>query len=134
MLPAALATFLSFCLTMAGGYASANVCDSFWVRFDAPGREAGWGLAWKRFARALLTTWTERDNPFDRHQWALLPLLVGAFQVYLVLLVTMGARFRYRIVIHVLLMAYWWLNQAPFTGLYMAPTKESMNNCALTTG
>lgn len=116
ILPAALATLISFGLTLAGGYASANTCDSFWVRYDAPGQAATLSLEFKRLARTLLTTWTDRENLFDRHQWALLPLLVGAFQVYLVLVVTMGSRFRYRVVVHVGLLGYWWLNQEPFTG------------------
>lgn len=116
VLPAALATFVSFCLTLAGGYQSANACDSFWVRYDAPAREPTVGREVRRLARALLTTWTDRDNPYDRHQWAMLPLLMGAFQVYLVLLATMGCRFRYRVAVQVLLMTYWWLNQEPFTG------------------
>lgn len=119
VLPAALATLVSFGLTVAGGYASANACDSFWVRFDAPVREPSLGLELRRLARTLLTTWTDRDNPFDRHQWALLPLLVGAFQVYLVVLATMGSRFRYRLAIYILLMWYWWLNQEPFAGTHL---------------
>lgn len=116
ILPAAFATFISFLFTLCGGYMTANICDSFWVRYDAPIREAHWGLEVKRFVRTLLTTWTDRDNPYDRHQWAMLPLLMGAFQVYLVVLCTMGSRFRWRMGVHLLLLGYWWLNQEPFAG------------------
>lgn len=98
---------------------TANICDSFWVRYDAPIREAHWGLEVKRFVRTLLTTWTDRDNPYDRHQWAMLPLLMGAFQVYLVVLCTMGSRFRWRMGVHLLLLGYWWLNQEPFAGKFL---------------
>lgn len=116
ILPATIATFITFCLTIVGGFESADSCDSSWVRFDAPGREATYWREVKRFFAALLTTWTSRENPFDRHQWALLPLLVGAFQVYLVVLATMGSRLMYRLGVHGLIMLYWWLNREPYTG------------------
>lgn len=116
ILPAAIATLISFVLTLNGGYESAHWCDSFWVRFDAPGMEPTFKLEVQRLFRALLTTWTNTDNPYDRHQWAMRPLLVGAFQVYVLLAATMGMRLKYRLTVHVLLMAYWWLNREVHTG------------------
>lgn len=111
VLPAAIATFISFCLTAIGGYETAHSCDSFWVRFDAPGMEPTFRRELARLFRSLLTTWTSTDNAYDRHQWAMRPLLAGAFQVYILLAATMGMRLRYRMVVHLLLMAYWWLNR-----------------------
>jgi hypothetical protein len=116
VLPATIATVISFVVTILGGYVTATRCDSFWVRFDAPGQEPTFGLELRRFFRALLTTWTNTDNPYDRHQWAMRPLLVGAFQVYICLAATIGMRFRYRVLVHVLLLVYWWLNREPLTG------------------
>ncbi|KAJ2902919.1 hypothetical protein MKZ38_010650 [Zalerion maritima] len=120
MLPAALATFCSFLMSIVGGYKAANRCDSQWVRFDAPGTEP-FGTDLARFLRTLITTWTDANNPYDRHQWAMKRLLIGAFQVYGVLIVTMGMRFRYRIMVNVTLLAYWWLNRGPFTETFGAP-------------
>ncbi|KAL1861398.1 hypothetical protein Daus18300_008929 [Diaporthe australafricana] len=111
VLPAAIATFISFCFTAIGGYETAHFCDSFWVRFDAPGMEPTFRREITRLFRTLLTTWTSTDNAYDRHQWAMRPLLVGAFQVYILLAATMGMRVKYRMVVHALLMAYWWLNR-----------------------
>ncbi len=115
VLPASIATLISFVLSLLGGYKAATRCDSFWVRFDAPGVQS-LGQEFRRLFHTLLTTWTNTDNPYDRHQWAMRPLLIGAFQVYICLAVTIGMRFRYRIVFHILLMTYWWLNREPFTG------------------
>ncbi len=115
MLPAMIATFLSFIMSCLGGYTASNRCDSFWVRFDAP-EDLPFRKNVRRLFRAWLTTWTNTDNPFDRHQWAMKPLLAGAFQVYIVLAATIGMRFKYRILVHVLLITYWLLNVGALTG------------------
>ena len=116
VLPAAVAVFISFILTMLGAYTTATRCDSFWVRFDAPGQAATFGEELQRFFRTLLTTWTNGEVPYDRHQWAMRPLLIGAFQVYITLAATIGMRFKYRILVHVLLIVYWLMNTGPMTG------------------
>ncbi|KAL2259589.1 hypothetical protein VTK26DRAFT_6692 [Humicola hyalothermophila] len=118
-LPAVIATFISFVLSCLGAYKAANHCDSFWVRFDAPdplplGPNIG------RFFTTSITTWTNTENLFDRHQWAMRPLLIGAFQVYIVLAATLGMRFQFRVLIHVLLIAYWWINGNALTETFGA--------------
>jgi hypothetical protein len=72
----------------------------------------------QRLFHTTLTTWTTTENVYDRHQWAMRPLLIGAFQVYVALAATVGMRFRYRILVHFLLLAYWLLNTAPMTGMF----------------
>ncbi|KAJ9150680.1 Transcription initiation factor TFIID subunit 11 [Pleurostoma richardsiae] len=120
VLPAAIATTISMVLTVLGAYVSSSHCDSFWVRFDTPNREPTLWLEVCRYFRVLLSTWTNSDNVYDRHQWAMRPLLVGAFQVYVLLAATMGMRFKYRMVVHALLMTYWWLNREVHTETFGA--------------
>jgi len=48
------------------------------------------------------------------------PLLVGVFQVYLVPVGTMKMRFRYCILLHVLLMLYWLMSARSLTGTCLA--------------
>ncbi|KAL2127467.1 hypothetical protein VTI74DRAFT_10684 [Chaetomium olivicolor] len=119
VLPALIATFISFVMSVLGGYKAANRCDSFWVRFDAPDplpfRENV-----KRLFTTSLTTWTNTENLYDRHQWAMRPLLIGAFQVYIVLAATIGMRFRYRMLVHVLLITYWLMNVNALTETFGA--------------
>lgn len=115
MLPAMIATFFSFVLSCFGAYTAATRCDSFWVRFDAPG-PVPFRENVRRLFTAWLTTWTSTDNPFDRHQWAMRPLLIGAFQVYVVLAATIGMRFKYRILVHILMIFYWLFNVGYLTG------------------
>lgn len=117
VLPAVIATLISFVLSILGAYTASNRCDSFWVRFDAPD-PLPLGANFRRLFRALLDTWTTTENVYDRHQWAMRPLLIGAFQVYIVLAATIGMRFRYRILVHILLVAYWLLNTGPLTGTH----------------
>ncbi len=115
VLPALIATFISFVLSCLGAYKASNHCDSFWVRFDAPD-PMDFGRNVQRLFRTSLTTWTNTENIFDRHQWAMRPLLIGAFQVYIVLAATIGMRFKYRMLVHVLLIVYWLMNVNALTG------------------
>lgn len=99
VLPAMIATVISFLCTALGGYKAASSSDSKWVRFDAPVQEPTFKLELFRLLKALLTTWTTGYNPYDRHQWALKPLLFGAFQVYIVVAAMVGMRLKYRLVL-----------------------------------
>lgn len=120
ILPALAATFISFVLSCLGGYKTSNRVDSLWVRFDAPD-PLPFGENLRRFFRSCLTTWTDTENVYDRHQWAMRPLLIGAFQVYGVLAATVGMRFKYRVLVHVLLILYWLMNVNPLTGASSLP-------------
>jgi hypothetical protein len=120
VLPAIVATLISFMLSLLGAYKTSAHCDSFWVRFDTPDPNVhGFRRHIARLFRSLLTTWTNTENVYDRHQWAMRPLLIGAFQVYLTLAATIGMRFKYRIMVHVLLLSYWLVNTAALTGVYI---------------
>ncbi|KAK3983974.1 acyltransferase 3 [Cladorrhinum sp. PSN332] len=119
MLPAIIATLISFFLSCLGAYRTANRCDSFWVRFDAPD-PLPFRQNVRRLFRTSLTTWTNTENIFDRHQWAMRPLLIGAFQVYIALAATIGMRFKYRILVHVMLLSYWLMNTGHLTETFGA--------------
>jgi hypothetical protein len=124
ILPAMIATLISFVLSCLGAYKAANRCDSFWVRFDAPA-PLPFRENLKRLFSTSLTTWTNTENIYDRHQWAMRPLLIGAFQVYIVLAATIGMRFKYRILVHVLLILYWLINVNPMTGTSLPPAARA---------
>ncbi|KAG7291133.1 hypothetical protein NEMBOFW57_001144 [Staphylotrichum longicolle] len=119
VLPALIATFISFVMSCLGAYKASNHCDSFWVRFDAPD-PLPFNENVQRLFRTSLTTWTNTENLFDRHQWAMRPLLIGAFQVYIVLAATIGMRFKYRMLVHVLLILYWLMNVNALTETFGA--------------
>lgn len=53
---------------------------------------------------------------YDDHQWALRPLLLGSFLVYLVLFATVYCGFRSRLAVYLGLMAYYHQNGAKDTG------------------
>ncbi|AEO68731.1 uncharacterized protein THITE_2170822 [Thermothielavioides terrestris NRRL 8126] len=119
VLPALIATFISFVLSVLGGYKTANRCDNYWVRFDAPD-DIPFADNVRRLFASALTTWTNTENQYDRHQWAMRPLLIGAFQVYIVLAATIGMRFKYRMLVHVLLITYWLMNVNALTETFGA--------------
>jgi peptidoglycan/LPS O-acetylase OafA/YrhL len=129
ILPALIATFISFIMSSLGAYTAANRCDSHWVRFDAPD-PMPFGNNIRRLISTSITTWTNTENLFDRHQWAMRPLLIGAFQVYVVLAATIGMRFKYRMLVHVLMVLYWLINVNALTGTssaHMQPAHATGN-------
>ncbi|KAK0717670.1 acyltransferase 3 [Lasiosphaeria miniovina] len=119
VLPALIATLFSFIMSCFGAYKASTRCDSFWVRFDTPDLMPFFANV-QRLFKSMLTTWTNGENLYDRHQWAMRPLLVGAFQVYVVLAATIGMRFKYRMLVHVLLFLYWLMNVEPLTETFGA--------------
>ncbi|KAK4155753.1 acyltransferase family-domain-containing protein [Chaetomidium leptoderma] len=119
VLPAMIATCISFVLSCFGAYKASNHCDSFWVRFDSPTPAPFWDNV-GRLITMLITTWTSTENVYDRHQWAMRPLLIGAFQVYIVLVATIGMRFKYRMLVHVLVITYWLVNVNALTETFGA--------------
>ncbi|RFU29839.1 hypothetical protein B7463_g6502, partial [Scytalidium lignicola] len=121
ILPAAIATTISCILCIFGAYQTSSHCDANFVRYDSPIQQETLYLEVKRWLQMLGNTWTSTENIYDRHQWAMRPLLIGAFQVYIALAATMGMKFKYRITVHAMLMAYWWRNRKDFTETFGSP-------------
>lgn len=117
VLPATIALLISWLFTVFGGYKAASRCDSFFVRFDSPVQEDTLWLEFISLIDSARLTWTHSLNFYDRHQWAMLGLLVGAFQIYITLAATMAMKLRYRIAVYLLMMAYWWQNTAEYSGM-----------------
>ncbi|KAF2816198.1 uncharacterized protein BDZ99DRAFT_406765, partial [Mytilinidion resinicola] len=115
ILPATIALLISWTFTVFGGYRAASRCDSYWVRFDSPIQEETLWLEFVRLFDTIRSTWTTNENIYDRHQWAMLRLLVGAFHVYITLAATMAMRLRYRIAVYVGMILYWWQDASQMT-------------------
>jgi peptidoglycan/LPS O-acetylase OafA/YrhL len=121
VLPATIALLISWTIAQLGGFTVANRSDCDWCRYAAPDLEDSFWKEVKRLGMNFLSTWTTGYMAYDDHQWALRPLLLGSFLVYLVLFATVYCGSRSRLVVYFALMAYYHQNGAKDTGKYFSP-------------
>ncbi|KAF2439482.1 hypothetical protein P171DRAFT_370050 [Karstenula rhodostoma CBS 690.94] len=89
VLPASVATLISWTLCQAGAYELARNSDAYWLYTNTPPRSASWCGAFHGLVQALMATWRLGDgNFYDQPQWALIYLLQGSIVGYFVLLAT----------------------------------------------
>ncbi|KAJ4290633.1 hypothetical protein N0V90_010851, partial [Kalmusia sp. IMI 367209] len=89
VLPATVATVISWILCQLGAYEIARNSDAYWLYLNTPPPTESWCMAIEDLVRALMATWRLGDsNPYDQPQWALIYLLQGSIMAFFVLLAT----------------------------------------------
>ncbi|KAL5355384.1 acyltransferase family-domain-containing protein [Aspergillus floccosus] len=106
ILPATFAMIISWVMAQCGAFIVANRSDCWWCRYAAPDLEDSFWKEVLRLFKNFLSTWTTGYMAYDDHQWALLPLLLASMLVYILLCATMFVRFRYRLVIYLIMFLY----------------------------
>ncbi|KAF2017800.1 hypothetical protein BU24DRAFT_460798 [Aaosphaeria arxii CBS 175.79] len=114
IMPATIAMFLAWFLAQIGGFKVSQRCDARWLRSSSPSDVGTITEEIYRFFQAFQQQWSNGHNPYDDHQWALLPLLQGAFLIYVTLFATLFMKFRYRIFTLTVLLWWFWSVPKPF--------------------
>ncbi|MCJ1254577.1 hypothetical protein MMC24_002392 [Lignoscripta atroalba] len=109
VLPAMIATVLSWLLCQFGGYSMASVVDSSWIRDTSPRPSASFANALYDLVYNMITTWTNGANEYDKIQWTLTYLLRGSMLVYLTLFATAYLQPKYRMLVYGVLYLYYWV-------------------------
>lgn len=100
VLPATLATIISWLLTNLGAYRMGKNSDAYWLRTHTPLPSSSWGRAIGDLVLALRSTWSlNGGNPYDQPQWVLLYLLQGSMMVFIALLITVNLTSLWRIAV-----------------------------------
>lgn len=108
IIPAVLATTLSWLICQLGGYGLASHVESAWIRDTSPLASSSFAAAFHDLFDNLVTTWTDGGNQYDRIQWTLCYLLRGSMLVYVTIVATAYVQSKYRILIYVVLYLYNW--------------------------
>ena len=108
MIPAIVATTLSWLVCQFGGYNLARTVDSAWIRDTSPIPSTSFAAALSDLFSNLATTWTDGGNQYDRIQWTLCYLLRGSMLVYLTLFATAYVQPKFRILIYAIMYMYYW--------------------------
>ncbi|KAI4187823.1 MAG: hypothetical protein LQ346_005426 [Caloplaca aetnensis] len=96
MIPAMVATILSWLACQFGAYNVAHVANSAWIRDTSPTASASFAGAFYDLFKNLGTTWIDGMNQYDRIQWTLTYLLKGSMMTYLSLFALIYVKPRWR--------------------------------------
>jgi peptidoglycan/LPS O-acetylase OafA/YrhL len=121
IMPATIALVIAWLATQLDGFNIARVCDSDWLRDSSPAKEGGLGHELLRLLWEFQNSWVNGNPVYDAHQWALLPLLRGAFLIYGTLFATCYMKFRMRALTVFILWAWFWCSSQWKTGKHNLP-------------
>lgn len=89
VLPASVATIISWFVCQLGVYELGRNSDAYWLYTNTPLPSGSWCGAIEDLIQALLATWRlGGDNQYDQPQWALIYLLQGSIMTFFVLVAT----------------------------------------------
>ena len=88
ILPATVATTISWAICQMGAYRLARDGDVNWFRDISPRQSPNFTTAVWDLSQALFKTWSEASNDYDKVQWNLFFLLKASMVVYIILLMT----------------------------------------------
>ncbi|KAF2751215.1 hypothetical protein M011DRAFT_473720 [Sporormia fimetaria CBS 119925] len=114
ILPSTIALLLAWFFAQIGGFNISQRCDSRWMRSSSPKDIGSLDTEIPRFFKQFQRNWISNHNDYDDHQWALNPLLQGAFMIYIVLMATIFMKARARIFTLVVLFCWYWNNYNGF--------------------
>lgn len=110
LLPTSIATILIWFICQFGVFEVANRVEGWWLNYTSPNITPYIGKAIKMLILNMITTWTRSWNVYDNNQWTLLPLLKGAFLVYVMLFATAYMKPRYRMMVEMGLFVYYYIS------------------------
>lgn len=116
ILPATIAMIIAWTLAQLGAFVPASRSDSDWFRYASPVCDPTLWMEVKRLARNFWSVWTGGHMDYDDHQWTMLPFLKGSFIIFMMVAGLIYARFRFRMMVYIGYLAYWWQNDHPDTG------------------
>ncbi|RVX69259.1 hypothetical protein B0A52_07235 [Exophiala mesophila] len=116
VLPAAVATVISWLVCNLGFYQISRSSDAFWLNVNTPDMSDSWTQAFKDLLTALQATWLfGPQNTYDQPQWAMVYLLQGSVMIISALSLTINMTPAWRCVV-LFLLAIWSMNWSHIIG------------------
>lgn len=112
-MPATIALVFAWFFAQIGAFEVAHRSDSHWFRRSVPQNIGSLDTEIPRLLRNFQGAWSGANNEYDDHQWALLPLLQGAFLIYVLLFATVFMKFRMRLFTCTVLFLWYWMRTSP---------------------
>ena len=109
VLPATIATVISWVICQLGLFEIGRTCDAAWIRDTSPSPGPGVAGSIRLLLVNLFTTWTTGFNAYDKNQWTYPFLLKGSMLVFITLLATVRIHSKYRILVFLGLYLFNWV-------------------------
>lgn len=117
VLPVALIITLSCIATQLGAFDVSNHCDGVGLPQTSPNRRDSLFAAINAMLHDILRVWTHGSSEYGAELWTMMPILKGAFWVYVFLLTTARVKQSWRMAIALGLTLFRWACNDPFFGM-----------------
>jgi len=117
VLPVAIIIFLSAIATQLGAFETANHCDGYGLIPTSPNRRDTLFEAISAMLHDILRVWTHGSSEYGPELWTMMPILKGAFWVYVFLVTTARVQQRWRMIIALSMAMFRWASNDPFFGM-----------------
>lgn len=108
VLPATIATIISWTICQLGLFEVGRTCEAVWIRDTSPKPGPGIAGSVHLLLTNLFTTWTTGSNIYDKNQWTFPFLLKGSMLIFITLLATVRIHSIYRVLVFLGLYAFSW--------------------------
>lgn len=108
VLPATIATVISWIICQFGLFEIGRTCEAGWIRDTCPIPGPGVSGSIRLLLTNLFTTWTTGSNVYDSNQWTFPYLLKGSMLIFITLLATVRIHSNYRVLVFLGLYAFNW--------------------------
>lgn len=117
VLPVAVIIFISCIATQLGAFEVANHCDGYGLPDTSPNRRSNIFSALYAMLHDILNVWTHGGSEYGSELWTMMPILKGAFWVYIFLVATAHVQQKWRMMIALGLWLFRWACNDPFFGM-----------------
>lgn len=117
VLPVAIIITLAGIATQLGAFEVANNCDGYGLPETSPKMRDNIFLALGAMIKDLLSVWTHGHSEYGSELWTMMPILKGAFWVYIFLIATAHVQQKWRMAIALGLTMFRWACNDPFFGM-----------------
>ncbi len=117
VLPIAIIILLSGLATQLGAFVTAKHCDGYGLSVTSPNRRQGIFAALNAVAHDLVHVWTHHQSEYGAELWTMMPILKGAYWVYVFLVATAHVQQKWRMAIALTLTMFRWASNDPFFGM-----------------
>ncbi|KAL6854846.1 hypothetical protein ACO1O0_005976 [Amphichorda felina] len=116
-LPVAIIILLSGIATQLGAFETANHCDGYGLPQTSPNRRDNIFAAAFAMIGDLINVWSRGHSEYGSELWTMMPILKGAFWVYVFLVATAHVQQKYRMAIALFLTWFRWVSNDAFFGM-----------------
>lgn len=117
VLPVTIIITASCLATQIGVFDVANRCDGVGIAYTAPDRRDGVFSALDAWVHDLVRVWAKGKSEYGAELWTMMPILKGAFWVYIFLITTARVQQRWRMVFALAMTMFRWACNDPYFGM-----------------